>query len=147
VIARAYRMRHEFAQMPAHEKASILVRAADLIAERSEEFAASIVLESGKPISYARGEVNRCVVTFTFDADVARHLNGETLQLLDPKGGVGKFGYYVREAVGVVGSITPFNFPFNLVAHKVAPAIAVGCPIVLKPSPMTPLTAIKLADV
>lgn len=147
IIGRAYDMRREFANMPAHEKASILVRAAELIAERSEEFAESIVRESGKPIRYARGEVSRCVETFTFAADVARHLNGETLQMSAAKGGVGKFGYYIREAVGVVGAITPFNFPLNLVAHKVAPAIAVGCPIVLKPSPMTPLTAIKLAEV
>ncbi|MGB7338340.1 MAG: aldehyde dehydrogenase family protein [Phototrophicaceae bacterium] len=147
IIERAYDLRRSFAQMPAHEKAKILTKAADIISERIEEFARSIVLESGKPIRYARGEVKRCIETFTFAADVARHLNGETLQMSAAAGGVGKFGYYVREPVGVVGAITPFNFPLNLVAHKVAPAIAVGCPIVLKPSPMTPLTAIKLAEV
>lgn len=147
VIERAYALRKDFAQMPAHEKASILVRAADLIQERSDEFAESIVRESGKPLRYARGEVSRCTETLTFAADVARSLHGETIPMSAAKGGVGKVGYYVREPVGVVGAITPFNFPLNLVAHKVAPAIAVGCPIVLKPSPMTPLTAIKLAEV
>ncbi|MGJ3238866.1 MAG: aldehyde dehydrogenase family protein [Anaerolineae bacterium] len=145
-IAGAYAGRDAFRQMPAHERASILTRTASLIAERSQAFAESIVQESAKPMRYARGEVNRCVETFTFAADVARHLNGETLQMSAAKGGVGRVGYYMREAVGVVGAITPFNFPLNLVAHKVAPALAVGCPIVLKPSPMTPLTALKLAE-
>lgn len=147
VIEDAYALRTEFAQMPAHEKASILVRAAEIISERHEEFAECIVLESGKPLRYARGEVSRCTETLTFAADVARSLHGETIPMSAAKGGVGKVGYFVREPVGVVGAITPFNFPLNLVAHKVAPAIAVGCPIVLKPSPMTPLTAIKLAEV
>lgn len=147
VIERAYAMRRSFAQMPAHEKASILVRTADLIRERSEEIAELIVRESGKPIRYARGEVSRCSETMTFAADVARSLHGETIPMSAAKGGVGKVGYFMREPVGVVGAITPFNFPLNLVAHKVAPAIAVGCPIVLKPSPMTPLTAMKLAEI
>lgn len=146
-ITRAYNMRTKFAQMPALEKANILTRSAQLIEDRAQELARSIVLESGKPIRYARGEVKRCVETFTFASDVARHLNGETIQMSAAAGGVGKFGYYVREPVGVVGAITPFNFPLNLVAHKVAPAIAVGCPIVLKPSPMTPLTAIMLEQI
>ncbi|MEO1289390.1 MAG: aldehyde dehydrogenase family protein [Chloroflexota bacterium] len=146
-IGRAYAMRTMFAQMPAYEKANILTRSAELIQERAEGLATSIVQESGKPIRYARGEVKRCIETFTFAADVARHLNGETIQMSAASGGVGKFGYYVREPVGVVGAITPFNFPLNLVAHKVAPAIAVGCPIVLKPSPMTPLTAMMLEDI
>lgn len=147
VIERAYAMRRSFAKMPAHEKASILVRTADLIRERSEEIAELIVRESGKPIRYARGEVSRCSETMTFAADVARSLHGETIPMSAAKGGVGKVGYFMREPVGVVGAITPFNFPLNLVAHKVAPAIAVGCPIVLKPSPMTPLTAMKLAEI
>ncbi|MEM9955540.1 MAG: aldehyde dehydrogenase family protein [Chloroflexota bacterium] len=146
-IGRAYELRTMFAQMPAYEKANILTRSAELIQERAEDLATSIVQESGKPIRYARGEVKRCIETFTFAADVARNLNGETIQMSAATGGVGKFGYYVREPVGVVGAITPFNFPLNLVAHKVAPAIAVGCPILLKPSPMTPLTAIMLEEI
>lgn len=146
ILQRAYDLRQTMASLPAHEKAAILTRTANLIAERADEFAESIVRESGKPMRYARGEVNRCVETFTFAAETARSLHGETIPMDAAKGGVGKVGYYVREPVGVVGAITPFNFPLNLVAHKVAPAIACGCPIVLKPSPMTPLTAIKLAD-
>lgn len=144
IIADAYALRREFAKMPAHQRASILTQAANLIAERIDEFAESIVRESGKPMRYARGEVKRCVETFTFAADTARSMHGETIPMDAATGGMGKVGYYVREPVGVVGAITPFNFPLNLVAHKVAPAIACGCPIVLKPSPMTPLTALKL---
>ena len=106
-----------------------------------------MALESGKPLKYARGEVSRAVETFTFAADAARSLHGETVPLDAAKGGVGKIGYYVRVPIGVIAAITPFNFPLNLVAHKVAPAVAAGCPIVLKPAPATPLTALHLADI
>jgi acyl-CoA reductase-like NAD-dependent aldehyde dehydrogenase len=138
--------KREFANMPAHQKASILTKTATLIDEQQEDLARLIVLESGKPIRYARGEVKRAVETFTFAADEARRLRGETIRMDAATGGVGKFGYYIRVPVGVVAAITPFNFPLNLVAHKVAPAIAAGCPIVLKPAPTTPLTAMRLRD-
>jgi acyl-CoA reductase-like NAD-dependent aldehyde dehydrogenase len=98
-------------------------------------------------MKYARGEVSRCVETFTFAADAARSLHGETIPLDAAKTGAGKIGYYVRVPVGVIAGITPFNYPLNLVAHKVAPAVAAGCPLVLKPNPNTPLTALHLADI
>lgn len=145
-LQRAADFKEEFAAMPAHQKATLLVKTAELIAANATELAELITKESGKPIRYARGEVGRAVETFTFAADEARRLRGETLRLDAAKGGVGKFGYYVRTPIGVVAAITPFNFPLNLVVHKVAPAIAVGCPIVLKPSPATPLTAMRLRE-
>jgi len=145
-LQRASDFKAEFAAMPAHQKAAILMKTAELIAGNAKELAELIAKEGGKPIRYARGEVNRATETFTFAADEARRLRGETIRLDAAKGGVGKFGYYVRTPIGVVAAITPFNFPLNLVAHKVAPAIAVGCPIVLKPAPATPLTAVRLHE-
>lgn len=137
----------EFAQMPAYEKAGILTRTAAIIEREAEELATLIVRESGKPLRYARGEVRRAVETFTFAADEARRLRGETIPMDAASGGIGKVGYYIRVPIGVVAAITPFNFPLNLVAHKVAPAIAAGCPILLKPAPATPLTAIRLMEI
>ncbi|MCA9981242.1 MAG: aldehyde dehydrogenase family protein [Anaerolineales bacterium] len=145
-IAKATAVRQTMAEMPAHERARILERTAVLIENQHGELARLMARESGKPLRYAKGEVSRCVETFTFAADAARSLHGETVPMDAAKGGVGKIGYYIREPVGVVGAITPFNFPLNLVAHKVAPAIAAGCPIVLKPAPTTPLTAVRLAE-
>jgi acyl-CoA reductase-like NAD-dependent aldehyde dehydrogenase len=135
------------AAWPAHQRGRLLNRAADILAQRQEELARLIALESGKPIRYARGEVARAVETFAFAADAARATHGETVPLDAASGGVGKIGYYLRVPVGVVAAITPFNFPLNLVAHKVAPALAVGCPVVLKPAPATPLTALRLAEI
>ncbi|MEM7799662.1 MAG: aldehyde dehydrogenase family protein [Chloroflexota bacterium] len=145
-ISRAVSVREQMAQMPAGDRAAILTRTAELIDERRDALAKLMVRESGKPLRYAMGEVNRCIETLTFAAEAARSMHGETLQMGAAKGGVGKFGFYIRVPVGVVGAITPFNFPLNLVAHKVAPAVAAGCPIVLKPAPTTPLTAQWLAD-
>ncbi len=135
------------AAMPAHERGAILNRTAQLIDAQAEEIALLMARESGKPMKYARGEAARAVETFIFAADEARRLHGETIPLDAARGGVGRFGYYVRVPVGVIGAITPFNFPMNLVVHKVAPAIAAGCPIVLKPAPATPLTALRLAEI
>jgi acyl-CoA reductase-like NAD-dependent aldehyde dehydrogenase len=118
---------------------------ADLLAARVEQFAASISAEAGKPIGTARGEANRAVDTVRFSAAVARTLAGEVLPLDAGAAGEGKLGFVRRVPVGVVGAITPFNFPLNLVCHKVAPAVAAGCPVVLKPAPATPLTALALA--
>ena len=146
-IGRAAGLFPSFAAMPAHQRARILTRTADILDQQLEPLAQLMAQESGKPIRYARGEVSRAVETFTFAADVARSLHGETIPLDAAKGGVGKIGYYLRVPVGVVAAITPFNFPLNLVAHKVAPAVAVGCPVVLKPAPTTPLTAVRLAEI
>lgn len=146
-IARAYQLRPIFAKMPAHRKASILARISSLIEAQADDLAHLIVNESGKPLKYAKGEVARAVETFLFASDVARNLRGEAFPMDSARGGTGKFAYTVRVPIGVVGAITPFNFPLNLVAHKVAPALAVGCPIILKPAPTTPLTALRLLEI
>src|SRR5688500_7437618 len=145
-IGRAAAVKETMARMPAHQRAAILYKVSGLIENNGAELAQLMARESGKPIRYAKGEVSRAVETFAFAAEEAKRIHGETVPLDAAKGGVGKIGYYMRVPVGVVAAITPFNFPLNLVAHKVAPAVAAGCPIVLKPAPMTPLSALRLAD-
>ncbi|HKJ55499.1 MAG TPA: aldehyde dehydrogenase family protein [Nitriliruptoraceae bacterium] len=134
--------------MPAWRRAAVLDRAAELMADGEifEEFARTVALESAKPIRTARAEVERCISTFRFSAAECRTLSGEVLPLTAAAAGEGRLGFTLRVPVGVVGAITPFNFPLNLVAHKVAPAIAAGCPIVVKPAGQTPFSAIKLAE-
>ncbi|RMF81411.1 MAG: aldehyde dehydrogenase family protein [Chloroflexi bacterium] len=146
-IGRAVEAKPIMAEMPAHQRGRILNNTAQLVEKYGEDLARLMARENGKPMKYTRGEVSRCVETMTFGADEARRLHGETVPMDAAKGGVGKIGYYVRVPVGVVGAITPFNFPLNLVAHKVAPAVAAGCPVVLKPSPDTPLSAFRLRDI
>lgn len=141
---------HRAGAPEAHERAALLDRAAALLAEPDvhEGFARSIAEEAAKPIATARVEASRAVDTFRFAAATARTLTGETVPLAasSAAAGSGKLGFVLRVPVGVVGAISPFNFPLNLVAHKVAPAIAAGCPVVLKPASATPLTALRLAD-
>ena len=139
--------RHHEGPLPAHQRASIIEAAADSLEARADYFAQLIALESAKPIRTARAEANRAVDTFRFAAATARTLTGEMVNLDASQVGQGKVGFVLRVPVGVVAAITPFNFPLNLVAHKVAPAIAVGCPVVLKPASATPLTALALAEV
>jgi acyl-CoA reductase-like NAD-dependent aldehyde dehydrogenase len=128
------------------KRAEVLDRAAHLLSERVEEFARVIAEEAAKPIKTARVEARRAVSTFTFAALEARRLAGDVVPLDASDVGEGKIGFTLRLPVGVVGAISPFNFPLNLVAHKLAPAIAAGCPVVLKPASQTPLSAIKLAE-
>jgi acyl-CoA reductase-like NAD-dependent aldehyde dehydrogenase len=137
------------APMPAWRRAEILDRAAEVIAapEIAEDLARTIALEAAKPIATARGEVERCVSTFRFSAAECRTLAGETLPLDASEAGEGRLGFTIRVPVGVIGAITPFNFPLNLVAHKVAPAIAAGCAVVLKPAHQTPLSGLKLTEI
>lgn len=130
---------------PSGERAQVLDRAARLVAERSETFARTICLEAGKPMKQARAEAARCVDTLTFAAVEARKLAGEMVPMEASAAGAGKVAMILREPIGVVGAISPFNFPLNLVAHKLAPAIAAGCPVVLKPASSTPLSALLLA--
>jgi acyl-CoA reductase-like NAD-dependent aldehyde dehydrogenase len=130
---------------PASERAAILDRAARLVSDRAETFARTICLEAGKPLKQARAEAARCVDTLTFSALEARSLAGEIVPMEASAAGAGKLGLILREPVGVVGAISPFNFPLNLVCHKIAPAIASGCPVVLKPASATPLSALLLA--
>jgi acyl-CoA reductase-like NAD-dependent aldehyde dehydrogenase len=127
------------------QRAEILDRAAQLLAERTEEFARLIASEAAKPIRTARTEAQRAVSTFTFAAVAARTLAGDVVPLEASAVGAGKLAFTLRVPIGVVGAISPFNFPLNLVAHKLAPAIAAGCPVVLKPASQTPLSAITLA--
>ena len=133
-------------RMPVHQRMSVLQGAADRIAAEAEGFARLVAREGIKTIREARREVARCVGTLRLCAEEARRLTGETIAFDQVPGGEGRSGYYTREPIGVVLAITPFNDPLNLVAHKVGPAIAAGCPVILKPHERTPLSALKLAD-
>jgi acyl-CoA reductase-like NAD-dependent aldehyde dehydrogenase len=132
--------------LPAHERARILDRTAALLEERQEEAARLICSEAGKPIKAARVEAQRAASTFTFSAVEARRLAGDVVPMDASAAGVGKLAFTLRLPIGIVGAISPFNFPLNLVAHKVAPALAAGCPVVLKPASATPLSALFLAE-
>jgi acyl-CoA reductase-like NAD-dependent aldehyde dehydrogenase len=132
--------------LAAHERAAILDRTAHLVDERSEEIARTISSEAGKPMKAARVEVARATSTFTMAAVEARKLAGDVVPMDASPAGAGKLALTLRVPVGVVGAISPFNFPFNLVAHKVAPALAAGCAVVLKPASQTPLSALLLAE-
>jgi acyl-CoA reductase-like NAD-dependent aldehyde dehydrogenase len=133
--------------LPAHERAAILDRAARSVEERAEEIARTICAEAGKPLKAARVEAARALSTFTMAAVEARKLAGETVPMDASPAGTGKVALTLRVPIGVVGAISPFNFPFNLVAHKVAPALAAGCAVVLKPASQTPLSALLLAEI
>ncbi len=132
--------------LPAHKRAEILVKVAGLIGRRHEEVARTISDEAGKPIKTARVEASRAMSTYTFAAVEARKLAGEMVPLESAQAGEGKLGFTLRRPIGIVGAISPFNFPCNLVAHKLAPALAAGCPVVLKPASQTPLSALLLAE-
>ena len=133
--------------LAAWRRAEILDAAARMLADRTEELARVIASEAAKPLKTARGEAQRAVSTFVFSAIEARTLTGETIAMEGSSAGAGKIAFTLRAPVGVIGAITPFNFPLNLVAHKVAPAIAAGCPVVLKPASQTPLSSLLLADI
>lgn len=132
--------------MPLWRRAQILDLAAVRLAARRDEFAQIVCREAAKPIKTARVEAERAVGTFQFAAAEARKLAGEMIPLDAIAAGEGKLGFTLRVPIGVVGAIAPFNFPLNLVVHKVAPAIAAGCPIVLKPASQTPFSSIVLAE-
>jgi acyl-CoA reductase-like NAD-dependent aldehyde dehydrogenase len=146
-IASAAEAAPVMAAMPAHRRAEILSGVAARLVARREEFARTIAAEAGKALKYARIEVDRAVSTFTFAAEESRRIHGETIPLDAVAAGEGYFGFYHRRPVGVVAAITPFNFPLNLVAHKVAPALAAGNAIVLKPASATPMTSWLLCSV
>src|SRR5436309_6069367 len=132
--------------LPAHKRAEILVKVAGLIGRRHEEVARTICDEAGKPIKAARVEASRAMSTYTFAAVEARKLAGEMIPMESAQAGEGKLGFTLRKPIGIVGAISPFNFPCNLVAHKLAPALAAGCAVVLKPAGQTPLSALLLAE-
>lgn len=143
-VAAAVRAAPGFAAAPAWRRADLLARTAALLAERKDEFARTIALEAGKALKYARIEVDRAVSTFTVAAEEAKRIHGETVPLDAAPVGEGALGFWRRRPVGVVAAIAPFNFPLNLVAHKVAPALAAGNAVVLKPASTTPLTSVLL---
>ncbi|WP_138419055.1 aldehyde dehydrogenase family protein [Aquibacillus sediminis] len=131
---------------PTHERISVLQRAADYMEDNKEDYAKTIALEGSKTINEARGEVKRAIQTLRISAEEARRINGETIQFDQNEGSENRVGYNYRFPIGVVGAITPFNDPLNLVAHKVGPAIASGNAIVVKPASVTPLSALMLAE-
>ena len=133
-------------RLPAFERQRVLRSIAQQITTRKEEFARTLAQESGKPLKQARTEVERGIFTFTVAAEETTRIPGEYLSLDWQQFTSGRWGIVRRFPIGPVAGITPFNFPLNLVAHKVAPAIASGCPIILKPAPQTPLTAFLLAE-
>ena len=135
-----------WSRSPTHERALVLERLALAIDREADELSSLITRESGKPIRYARAEVARAAATFRLGAAEARRLGGEVMPSDQLAGAEGRLTLYRRVARGPVGGIAPFNFPLNLVAHKLAPALAVGAPLVLKPAPQAPLTAHRLAE-
>jgi acyl-CoA reductase-like NAD-dependent aldehyde dehydrogenase len=145
-IEAAHAAFQEYRQLPAFRRSAILYRVAELLAERREELAAIVVLEAAKPIQAARAEIDRTIETYRFSAEAAKAITGEQVAMDAAEGGQNRLGFTIREPIGVVTAITPFNFPFNLVAHKVGPALAAGNAIVVKPSEQTPLCALALGE-
>ena len=132
--------------LAAHERAAILDRVAAALEERHDEIARTICAEAGKPMKAARVEAMRAISTYTMAAVEARKLAGDIVPMDASPAGVGKLGLTLRLPIGIVAAISPFNFPLNLVAHKLAPALAAGCAVVLKPASQTPLSALLLAE-
>ena len=146
-IAAAHRARAAMAAFPPHARRAVLEHCVRRFGERHEELALALCIEAGKPIRDARGEVTRLVDTFRIAAGEATRIEGEVLELEISQRTEGYRGMVRRVPVGACSFITPFNFPLNLVAHKVAPAIAAGCPFVLKPSERTPVGALVIAEI
>jgi len=145
-VAAADAARSEAAALPLHARAETLLRVSTRIAERSEDFAGLVTAESGKPLTWALAEVGRAASVFRLAAEETRRWSGEVMRLDNDRAGEGRMAYVRRCPKGPVLAISPFNFPLNLAAHKVAPALAVGAPVVLKPAPKTPLSALLLAE-
>ena len=138
---------HPVAKLTSYERYAILHRAAELMDQRAEDLGRTITLEEGKVIAEGRGEAQRAIQTITISSEEAKRLHGETVPLDAAPGNVNQFGFTIRVPVGVVAAISPFNFPLNLVCHKVGPALAAGNSVVLKPAGDTPLSALKLVEI
>jgi acyl-CoA reductase-like NAD-dependent aldehyde dehydrogenase len=134
-------------KLPGHKRAAALRKISETIAARAEDLARTLALEAGKPIKQARVEVGRSVTTFATAAEEATRIHDEVLHLDALPGGENRPAIVRRFPIGPIAAISPFNFPLNLVAHKLAPAIAAGCPVVLKPASQTPISALKLAAI
>ena len=146
-IASAVRGAKVMAKLPSYERYAILSRTAQLMAERMEDLGQTITREEGKVIAEGRGEAGRAIQTITISSEEAKRLHGETVPLDGAPGVTSQFGFTIRVPVGVVAAIAPFNFPLNLVCHKVGPALAAGNAVVLKPAGDTPLSALKLTEI
>ena len=146
-IATAAKGAEVMRKMPAYERYQLLDRAARLMYERQQDLGRTITLEEGKVLAEGLGEAGRSAETITLSAEEAKRLTGETLDLSAASNGAGKFGFTLRVPCGVVVAITPFNFPLNLVCHKVGPALAAGNAVIVKPASDTPLSAIKLVEI
>lgn len=139
----AFEKRHRF---PTHQRMAVLQKVAARITAEAESLAYLIADEGVKTIREARGEARRAAKTIQISAEECRRLHGETIPFDQHPGSENRIGYYQREAIGIIAAITPFNDPLNLVAHKIGPAIAAGCPVIVKPHEATPLCALKLAE-
>lgn len=146
-IAGAHQAFEIMREMPAHKRSEILFRVVEILKQRKEELTRILSLEAGKPIRTARGELDRTIVTYQFAAEEAKRIYGETLPMDAAPGGENRLGFTWREPIGVVVAISPFNFPFNLVAHKLGPAFAAGNTVVLKPAEQTPLSSLLIAEI
>ena len=146
-IAAAHSAFEATRRMPTHQRAAILESCAAKLAERSEELAVLMTRESGKPLRFSRGEVTRAQVTFKLAAAEVRQATGQVLPIDLEQRSEGRLCLYTRVPRGPVAAIAPFNFPLNLIAHKLAPAIAVGTSVVLKPPPQCPLSGFELAAI
>src|SRR5262245_31075073 len=145
-VAAAARVAPDAARLPAAARAAALDHVSRRLAERGDEVAALICAENGKPLMWAKAELGRAVSTFRWAAEEARRFSGELMRLDTDPAAAGRMAVVRRFPKGPVLGISPFNFPLNLVAHKVAPAIAVGAPIIVKPAPATPLSALLLGE-
>lgn len=146
-VAAAAAVAREFRRTPAHVRAKALLHVSQTLAERAEEIAETITAENGKPLKWANVEVQRAVNTFRFAAEEARRFTGDLQRLDTDANGEGRLAVVRRVPRGPVLAVAPFNFPLNLVAHKVAPALAVGAPVIVKPASATPLSALLLGEV
>ena len=146
MFARALQGSRIMKDMPSHRRAEILEATAASILKKQQKLAETIAIEAGKPIKYSMKEAKRASVTMGFSGEEAKRIYGETLPFDAEPRGEGKFAYWVREPMGVIFAITPFNDPLNLVAHKLGPALASGNSIIIKPTVITPLSAMNLVD-
>lgn len=146
-VASAHRAFAETKRETARERSQRLARIAALIGQRRDEFVGVLVAEAGKPVTFAEAEVDRAQMTFGFAAQLASADEGRGIRMDASAPGAGHFGFVRRFPIGVILGITPFNFPLNLVAHKVAPCLASGNTMVLKPALKTPLSSLLLAEV
>ncbi|MDH4223365.1 MAG: aldehyde dehydrogenase family protein, partial [candidate division Zixibacteria bacterium] len=138
---------NKVSSLPAYSRARILQKTSELLEENKEELSRIICVEAGKAWKHSLLEVERSAQTFKFASEEVKDISGHTVPLDAAVGGENRVGFFLRFPVGVIGAISPFNFPLNLVAHKVAPAIAAGCSVILKPASLTPLSSIRLGEI